>query len=201
MPRITVLGRLTLLVTGHLAGYQVVAGINGLEAGPTLAYTIAFGVLLLASLLLMIFGFDALDNDWVVIVAAILPLCLSLGLVLEYAPVLGPAYLTFTVVGFLGIAATRHRAPARPAALTLASVHGVSGLVITGLPLALTVLGRAPAGFALVSLGGLLIGLGGLLLAFARSGKPIVEQKTVFALLPAILLLMTAASVVGLAAG
>jgi hypothetical protein len=40
----TPLDRILLLLTCVLAAYQVVAGINGLEDVPIIAYTIAFGV-------------------------------------------------------------------------------------------------------------------------------------------------------------
>ncbi|MDE3089060.1 MAG: hypothetical protein KGJ80_06720, partial [Chloroflexota bacterium] len=67
------------------------------------------------------------------------------------------------------------------------------------LPILLSLRGATPIGFALVGVGGALIGLGGLLLSFLKAGKPILSEKTILAVLPALLLLMTAAFVGGLA--
>ena len=66
--KISILDRILLLLTGLLAAYQVAIGIEGLSALPTIAYTIAFGVLLVAGLLLIILGFEVLESPVVVIV-------------------------------------------------------------------------------------------------------------------------------------
>jgi hypothetical protein len=79
-------------------------------------------------------------------------------------------------------------------------VHGVAGLIITLLPISLSLTGRAPAAFALVGVGGALIGGGGLLLAFLKAGRPIISQRMILAALPWLLLLTTAAFVAGFAA-
>src|SRR4030043_937631 len=105
--KVTPLDRILLLVTCLLAAYQVVAGINGLENIPTIAYTIAFGVLLVAGLLIIILGYEVLDSPVVVVVSTILPLSLSLGLVWEYVDAWRIPYLVFTILGFLAILVTR----------------------------------------------------------------------------------------------
>ncbi len=48
--KITPLDRVLLLLMGLLAAYEVAAGIDGLGEVPIIAYTIAFGVLLVAVL-------------------------------------------------------------------------------------------------------------------------------------------------------
>jgi len=78
MDKMTPLDRILLLATGLLAAYQVAIGVDGFSALPMIAYTIAFGVLLVAGLLLIILGFEALDSPLVVIVSTIIPLSLSL---------------------------------------------------------------------------------------------------------------------------
>ena len=75
----TPLDRVFLLATGLLAAYQVAVGIDGLSTIPIIAYTIAFGVLLIASLLLLILGFEVLESPVVAIVSTIIPLSISLG--------------------------------------------------------------------------------------------------------------------------
>jgi len=60
--KMTILDRILLLLTGLLAAYQIVIGIDKLSTLPIIAYTIAFGVLLVAGLLLIILGFEVLDS-------------------------------------------------------------------------------------------------------------------------------------------
>ena len=87
---LTSLDRILLLVTGILAAYQVAVGIDGFSTLPIIAYTIAFGVLLVAGLLLIILGFEVLDSPIVVIVSTIIPLSLATGLVWQHLASFGP---------------------------------------------------------------------------------------------------------------
>ena len=200
MKKNSVLDRILLLITGLLAAYQIIAmdGITGLAGW---AYTIAFGVLLVAGLLIIIMGFEVLDSPWVVIVSTIIPLSLSLGLVAEYLTAWTTPYLIFVIAGFLAVVVTRLATPGKLATFTLTIVHGIAGMLIFLLPIVFALSGRANPGFALVGIGGALIGVGGLLLSFLKAGKPILPQKTILTVLPALLLLMTAAFVAGFALG
>jgi len=201
MKRITPLDRIALLITGLLAAYLIVKGVEGLPALATWAYSIAFGVLLIAVLLIIINGFEILDSPWVVIIAAIIPLGLSLGMVIEnLTPDWHLAYLVFVAIGFLAILLTRFLVPERAATIVLAFVHGVAGLLIFGLPIVLVLQGVKSPMYLFMSVGGALIGVGGLLLAFLKAGKPIHSAEKIFTLLPWILLLMSAAFVLGLGA-
>jgi hypothetical protein len=196
--KMTALDRLLLLITGLLAAYQIVVGINDLSTAPIIAYTIAFGVLLVAGLLLIILGFDALDAPIVVIVSTIIPLTLSLGLVWEHSSAFRVPYLVFVILGFLAVSITRstpmqNKLPT----VTIALVHGVAGLTIFLLPIVISLQGQAKPAFALVGVGGALIGLGGLLLSFLKAGKPILSREAIFKVLPGLLLLMTACFVAG----
>jgi hypothetical protein len=198
--RISALNRVLLVGTCILAAYQVVAGINGLENVPIIAYTIAFGVLLVAGLLIIILGYDILDSPVVIVVSTIIPLSLSLGLVWEHIGSLRFPYLIFTLLGFLAIIITRSfHMPGRLPTIVLAVVHGVAGMVVFLLPSILAAQGSTKAGFGLVGLGGALIGLVGLLLSFLKTGRPIVSRGIIFRILPGILLLMTVAFVTGFA--
>jgi hypothetical protein len=194
----TVLDRIVLLLTGLLAAYQIAIGIDGLATLPVVAYTIAFGVLLVAGLLLIILGFDVLDSPIVVVVSTVIPLSLSLGLVAERLPALRGAYLLFVLLGFITVLVTRlipirNRLPV----FALAVVHGIAGLTITILPVLWSLTGGASPGFALVGVGGALIGVGGLLLSFLKAGKPLVSRAAILRLLPGLLLAMTSAFVAG----
>ena len=199
--KITVLDRVLLLATGLLAAWQVAVGINGMEMLPMISYTVGFGVILVAGLLLIILGFDALDSPVVVIISTIIPLSLSLGLVWEHLASYRTLYLIFVLLGFLAIVITRSvPMKTRLPVFVLAVVHGIAGLMIFLLPLILVFTGRAASGFVLVGLGGALIGLGGLLLSFLKAGKPILSREMILKILPGLLLLTTAAFVLGFSA-
>jgi hypothetical protein len=197
MKKMSAPARILLLITSLLAAYQIVVGIEGAAAAAIWAYTTAFGVLLVAGLLMIILGFEILDSPFVVIVSTIIPLSLSLGLVWEHLPEWRIPYLIFTIVGFIAVSLTRFTAPGKVAAFTLMPVHGVAGLLIFGLPIYFSLRGITPAGFALVGVGGALIGVGGLMLSFLKAGKPVLSKETILSVLPVLLLLMSAAFVAG----
>ena len=199
MKTISVFNRILLLLTALLSAYQVAVGIDGLDTFAIICYTIAFGVLLVACLLIIILGYEVLDSPLVLIVSTIIPLSLSLGLVWEYLIDFRQLYLAFTIVGMLAVIITRHFTPGRVAVVVLAVVHGISGLVIFILPILLSLGGITNPGFALVGFGGALIGIGGLLLSFLKTGRPILSRDMILSLLPGLLLLMTIAFVAGFA--
>jgi hypothetical protein len=196
--KMTLTDRILLALTGMLAGYQVAVGINGLGTVPITAYTIAFGVLLVASLLINILGFEALESPIVAIVSTVLPLALATGLVWEHLVAWQTTYILFALTGFAAVIVTRSLPMQKKVqTMVLAVVHGIAGMTIFLLPSVLAANGAMKPAFALVSLGGALIGIGGLLLSFLKAGKPIVPRQTILKLLPSLLLLMTAAFVAG----
>jgi hypothetical protein len=201
MKEITVLDRILLLGTGLLAAYQIAIGIEGLTAFVITSYMVAFGVLLVAGLLLIILGFDVLNSPTVVVISTLIPLSLSLGLVSQYRPTIKIPYLIFAILGLLAITLTRSRKPSSLSTAILASIHGIAGIVITFLPLLLVLREEVPVRFIFVGIGGGLIGIGGLLLSFLRIGKPIIEARKVYSILPILLLIMTTSFVVGMASG
>ena len=199
MRKMSTLDRVLLFATDLLAAYQIVtgAGAKG-DILVGLAYTIAFGVLLVAGLLLIIFGFDVLESSLVVITATVIPLSISLGLILEYVPALGTAYLVFAICGVIAVATTQLRGPGKLATVVLAVTHSLAGLLIFGIPIASSLRGTASIGFLWVSVGGAFIGIGGMLFSFLRMGRPMLSKKLVFALLSPLLLLMSVTFVIGL---
>jgi len=195
--KISPLDRALLLITGILAAYQVAVGIDGFDTIPIIAYTIAFGILIVAGLLLIILGFDVLDSPIVVIVSTIIPLSLSLGLVWQHAS-FGTSYLIFTIVGFLAVTLTRSiPTPGKIPTIVLALVHGIAGVTIFLLPIVTSMQGQTQPLFSLVGVGGALIGIGGLFLSFLKTGRPILSRETIFKVLPSLLLLMTICFVAG----
>jgi hypothetical protein len=200
--KMTPTDRVLILVTALLASYQIVVGIDGLGTVPITAYTIAFGALLVAMLLLIILGFSVLDSPIVVIVSTVIPLALSLGLVWEHLASYWTPYLLFTIIGFALIIITRAvPMQGKLPTFVLAIVHGIAGLTIFLLPSILAADGNMSPGFALVGLGGAMIGLGGLLLSFLKAGRPILPRETIFKVLPSLFMLMTACFVAGFTLG
>lgn len=195
--KISPLDRILLLVTGILAAYQIAVGINGLGTVPIIAYTIAFGVLLVAGLLLIIWGFDVLDSPVVVVVSTVIPLSFSLGLVWQHAS-FRTLYLVFAISGFLAVTLTRSiPTPGKIPTIVLAIVHGIAGMTIFLLPILLSAQGKTQPLFSLVGMGGALIGIGGLALSFLKAGKPVLSKELILKILPVILFLMTLCFVIG----
>lgn len=196
------LARILLLLTGILAAYQVSSGIDGFGAVPIIAYTIGFGVLLVAGILLIIWGFEVLDSPAVVIISTVIPLSLAAGLVWQNLASLRTPYLILTIGGFLAVILTRTRpVPAKIQTLVIAIVHGIAGMTIFLLPIVFSIQGNAHPMFSLVGVGGALIGLGGLALSFLKAGKPILSKELILKILPVILFLMTLCFVIGFGYG
>jgi hypothetical protein len=192
------LARVLLLLTGILAAYQVSSGIDGFDTAPIIAYTIGFGVLLVAAILLIIWGFEVLDSPTVVIISTIIPLSLATGLVWQHLASLRTPYLIFAIVGFLAVTLTRSiPTPGKIPILVLALVHGIAGMTIFLLPIVFSMQGKTAPVFSLVGIGGALIGIGGLALSFLKAGKPILSKELILKILPVILFLMTLCFVVG----
>lgn len=196
--RFSSLDRVLLLLTVLLASYQVSAGIDGFGTLPIVAYTIAFGVLLVAALLIFILGMEVLDSPVVVIVSTIIPLSLAVGLVWQHLASLRTSYLVFAIIGFLAVTLTRTiQASGKSPTFVLAITHGIAGMTIFLLPIILSIQGAVKPLFSLVGVGGALIGIGGLFLSFLKTGKPILSRGMIMRLFPMLLLLTTALFVAG----
>ncbi|MDD2471663.1 MAG: hypothetical protein PHT28_01920 [Dehalococcoidales bacterium] len=193
-----------LLATGLVALYLLWRFYQHYQKSPSehkfdLYYMISFAVLLVAGLLLIFFTYDVLGNELVVIVAALIPLGLSVGLVNEFYPKYGLGYLMFALLGLIAIAVTRYTGPETAATIILATVHGIAGLIIFILPIYVAVKGRVVTDFLWVGIGGALIGLGGIALAYLKSGSQLLffSADFVFTILAPLLLLMALAYTYG----
>jgi hypothetical protein len=195
----SVLERIFLLAASLLAAYQVVVGIEGLGTFTIFCYTVGFGVILIACLLMIILGMDVLESSLVVILSTLIPLSLSTGLVAEFFPDFLTSYLSFAGLGLLMIVLTRAFLRGIMSTIVLAIVHGIAGLLIFGLPFYLSAKGIVSAGFILVGLGGGLISIGGLLLFLMRTGSSVLSKEQILKIFPGLLLLTTAAFVAGFA--
>jgi hypothetical protein len=196
--KMTALDRVLLLIMVILSAYQIVVGIDDLSTAPIIAYTIAYGVLLIAGLLLIILGFEALDSSIVVIISTISPITLSLGLVWEHFASFRTSYLIFAIVGFAAVIFSRSISMQNHVrTLVIALVHGIAGLTIFLLPIILSMQGFMKPAFSFVGIGGALIGMAGLLLVFLKAGRPILSRETILKIFPGLLLLMTICFVAG----
>lgn len=196
--KISSLNRILLFVTGFLAAYQIAIGIDNMDSVSIVAYTIAFGVLLVAGLLLIILGFEVLDSPVVVVISTIIPLTLSFGLVWQHLEYFRIPYLIFVIVGFLAVLVTRSiPMNSKLPVITIAVTHGISGVIIFLLPIIISIQGQMKPLFALVGIGGALIGIAGLLLSFLKTGKPILSREAIMGLFPVLLMLTTALFVTG----
>ena len=191
-----------LLLTGLTAIYMLVHFYQRYQKEKGLHdiyYMLGFGVLLVSGLLLIFFGWDILASPYVLTVATLIPLGISLGLMNQFQPKYKKAYSWFALVGLLAIAVTSIGGYGLKK-FAVPIFHGVAGLIIFLLPLYKSVVAKdANKGFGMVGIGGALIGLGGIALAFLVSGSQFLffSADFVFAILAPLLLLMTLAFTFG----
>ena len=198
MKKISILSRIIYLLTGIMASYEIINGMDNYSNLITTLYTISFGLLLLASLLLLVMGFEIMENDYIAIVASLIPITLSLGLVIDklehytmYAALIGSSFTIATVL--------RLFSKGKTSSLSLGVIHFISGAVIFLLPIILYYLNKAEIHILLISLGGLLIGSGGMMLGFLKAGKELLSKEKIQTLFPIILFFTTIAFIFGLA--
>ncbi|MCZ2126886.1 MAG: hypothetical protein LC099_03825 [Anaerolineales bacterium] len=190
-----------LLLTGLIAAYLCWYFYRRYQlhkALHNLYYLMGFAVLLISGLLLIIFGMGILASPYVLTVASLIPLGISMGLAEEYFPKWKTYFKWFAALGFLAIAITSIGGMDSLKKIAVPLFHGVAGLVILLGPLYAK---GAPKGFWQVSVGGLLIGLGGMALAFINSGKQLLlfSPEVVNFILTPLLFLMAGAFALGFA--
>jgi hypothetical protein len=197
------LDNLFLLLTGVLAAYlcwYFWRRYNLNKALHNIYYLMGFAVLLISGLLLIFHPshLGLLKSPYVLTVASLIPLGISMGLAEEYFPSWKKAFKWFALIGFLAIAITSILGMETLKKIAVPLFHGVAGLVIFLGPFLAK---GAPKGFFWVGIGGLLIGLGGIALAFISMGSQLLFFSPAFVMLilTPLLLLMTAAFVIGFA--
>ncbi len=164
----------------------------------TFYYTVAFGTLVLASILLMLLGFEILDSSGVLIVAAFIPVGLSLGMVNQYLPQMHLYFLIISIAGIAAVSFSRFFVSKKTAVVVLTLVHGIAGIIVVWIPLVLVLNGTLNARALLISLGGIIIGTDGLLLASFKMGKAYIAPAKIYASFPVILFLAGLAFVMGM---
>lgn len=193
------LDNLFLLLTGLLAAYLCWYFWNRYNLHKALHnvyYLMGFAVLLVSGLLLIFLGLDILASPYVLTVASLIPLGISMGLAEEYFPSWKKYFKWFATIGFLAIAITSIGGMDSLKKIAVPLFHGVAGLVIFIGPF---IAKNAPKGFYWVGIGGLLIGLGGIALAFLSAGSQFLffSSEFVMTILTLLLLLMTGAFTLG----
>jgi len=196
----TLLDRIFLLATGLVAIYLLWRfGIRYRQTRKLfdIYYLMGFAVLFVSGLLLILLSYDILASPYVLTVASLIPLGISLGIANEYFPAWKKVFAWFALIGFLAIAITSIAGLTTLRKISVPLFHGVAGLVIFLGPFLTK---NAPKGFQWVGVGGALIGIGGIALAFLSVGKPLLGLFTaelVFSILAPLLFLMTLAFTLG----
>ena len=197
----TLFDRIVLLATGLVAAYLVwrfYTRYTKTKKLHDIYYMLGFGVLLVSGLLLIFLGYGILASPFVLTVASLIPLGISLGLMNQFFKPWKKAYAWFALAGFLAIAVTSI-AGLELKKLAVPLFHGVAGLIIFVGPIKAFLDKQAPAGFWWVGVGGVLIGLGGIALAFLSAGSQLLffSQSFVMTILAPLLLLMALAFAFG----
>jgi hypothetical protein len=170
----TLLDKILLLVTGVVAVYMIVRFRSRYSQRRELYdvyYIMAFVVLLISALLLIFMGYDILGSPFVLTVASLIPLGISMGLAEQFFPSWKTSFKWFALVGILAIALTSFGGMLLLKKIAVPLFHGVSGLVVILGPFFAA---RAPKGFRWVGLGGLLIGIAGMSLTFISAGSQLL---------------------------
>lgn len=193
------LDNLFLLLTGLTAAYllwRFYTRWSKQKKLYDLYYGMGFLVLLVSGLLLIFLGLDILASPYVLTVASLIPLGISMGIVEEYYPQYKKPFKWFALVGFLAIAISAIAGLDTLKKISVPLFHGVAGLVIFLGPFFAK---NAPKGFWWVGIGGVLIGLGGIALAFISVGSQLLffSPEFVMTILTPLLLLMTLAFTYG----
>ena len=198
MKKISIFNRIVFLFTGHLAGYKVVGGMQPYSELTTFYYTIAFGTLVLASILLMLLGFEILESNGVLVVAALIPVGLALGMVNQYLPQMHLYFLIISIAGIIAVAYSRFLMSQKAALIMLTLVHGIAGMVVVFIPLVLVLNGTLNTPAFLISLGGIIISAEGILLASFKVGKTFIAPEKIYSSFPMVLFLANLAFVAGM---
>jgi len=167
-----------------------------------LYYGMGFLVLLVSGLLLIFLGLGILASPYVLTVASLIPLGISMGIAEQYFPQWKKAFKWFALIGFLAIAISAIGGMDLVKKISVPLFHGVAGLVIFLGPFFATSSQqgkKAAKGFWWVGIGGVLIGLGGIALAFISMGAQLLFFSPAFVMLilTPLLLLMTLAFTFG----
>ena len=197
--------RIVLLLTGLTAVYLVWHFWKRYSLEKKLYflyYIMSFVVLFISGVLLIFMGYGILGSPFVLTVASLIPLGISIGIVRQYYEQYLRPYIWFATIGILAIAVSSFAGLEQVRKISVPLFHGVAGMVIFLGPFLVNQYGqgkKAAVGFWWVGIGGVLIGLGGIALAFLSAGSQLLffSQAFVLTILAPLLLLMTLAFTFG----
>ncbi len=127
------LDNLFLLLTGLIAAYLLWRFYTRWSKEKKLYdlyYGMGFLVLLVSGLLLIFLGLGILASPYVLTVASLIPLGISMGLAEEYFPQWKKDFKWFALIGFLAIAISSIGGMDIVKKISVPLFHGVAGLVI-----------------------------------------------------------------------
>jgi len=201
--------RIVLLLTGLVAIYMISFFLKRQKNEKTAGrhnfhYIVSFLVLLVAGLLLIIYGWGALGNNFVAVVAGLIPFTLATGLVCEYYKDKANSFVILMLIGLILIAVTRYAGGMDTLAKIVYPVfHAIAGLTIFFVPIFLVKADKVKSQFIWVTIGGTLIGLGGIALGFLTAGKQLLffSPEFVLMILAPLLFVMTLCYMYGFTKG
>ena len=192
----TVLDIILLLITGLTAVY-LVWHFAQRKGTYDWYYMMGFTVLFVSGVLLILLGYGILGTPFVLTVASLIPLGISMGIAEQYYPLWKKYFKWFATLGFLAIAVASFGNMETLRKIVVPLFHSAAGFVIFLGPFFAKDAGK---GFQWVGVGGALIGIGGIALAFLTLGRPlfgIFTADLVFNILAGLLMLMTLAFAYG----
>lgn len=183
----TIFDQIVLLLTGLVLIYMIRYFFNKQKSEETagahnLFYLVSFLVFLVAGLILIFAGWGALGNNFVAVVAGLIPFSLATGLVTKYHEANSKNYLYLMVLGLVLITVSRYGGMSW-SSIVYPLFHAIAGLTIFFVPILAVKAGKAASQFVYVTVGGTLISLGGIALAFLKADKQLLFFSWDFVLL------------------
>ncbi len=194
----TILDRIFLLLTGLIAAYMIFYFFKKNKEEKCSCnwyFILSFLVLLVAGLILIFSGWGALANNFVAVVAGLIPFGLATGLIAKHCKKNELWYGVLMLIGLILIAYTRYAGTEKLGKIIYPVFHAIAGLTIFFVPIILRLQKKASCYYLFITVGGTLIGLGGIALAFLKAGKQLLFFSQSFVLMIlAPLLFLTALS-------
>lgn len=192
------INRLFLLLIAIIAGKQIVIGIDSYQSLSIVYFTLSFGIIVVAAILMLVSDVRIIENEYAALFATTLPLGFSLGLLAEFNRAVHLPYLSLLVVLFIGVVAYRMKGSDQKANRMQIALHGLSGMILFLYPVLLIFENAVTVNFLWISVGTGLVAVGGMSLGFLKSGHPILSKVTIYKVFPGIFLIMTVAYSLGI---
>ncbi len=182
----TIIDRVFLLLTGLIAAYMIYYFFkknNEEKCSCNYYFILSFLVLLVAGLILIFSGWDALANNFVAVVAGLIPFGLATGLIAKHYKKNELWYAILMLIGLILITYTRYAGAEKLGKIVYPIFHAIAGLTIFFVPIILKMKEKVSSNYLFITVGGTLIGLGGIALAFLKAGKQLLFFSQDFVLM------------------